>query len=388
MSANLFTFSAAADDDMATLMSGHGSLRIDGTPLRDMLLMRLQGSAEDLDDIEGSFPNGIEGRVLRGKDHLIVLMPMPGSVAEILDHIEEGAYLLPPLLWEQGRLTFRILAFGEIRSGTKPATVLESRTVLRGDRLEEELLASGLLLPSLTRRQGESLLAALESGYYDSPRRASGAEVAKGMGIARSTFEEHLRSAEAQLIKAMSPVVRMRLQEKELGLEAVGPEAVQLFASFSKDLGLYVSMSVRGDKVTRVDLTEEPPEDVSGDAHPYLSRVLELIATGRGDLGDIPLDMEVTPFERQVLEALRTVPPGEVVTYGQIARLIGRPQASRAVGHACAVNPAIVLVPCHRVVPAAGGLGNYSGGGGPSTKRWLLEREGALPKVEKRSRKD
>jgi methylated-DNA-[protein]-cysteine S-methyltransferase len=54
----------------------------------------------------------------------------------------------------------------------------------------------------------------------------------------------------------------------------------------------------------------------------------------------------------------------------------------RAVGNACAKNPAIVVVPCHRVVPSSGGIGNYSGAGGPMTKIKLLEKEGALKKVK------
>ena len=51
-------------------------------------------------------------------------------------------------------------------------------------------------------------------------------------------------------------------------------------------------------------------------------------------------------------------------------------------GNVCAKNPAFLVVPCHRVVPSAGGVGNYGGAGGPATKRKLLEKEGALPKVE------
>ncbi|TLZ67842.1 MAG: MGMT family protein, partial [Methanobacteriota archaeon] len=70
-------------------------------------------------------------------------------------------------------------------------------------------------------------------------------------------------------------------------------------------------------------------------------------------------------------------PPGQVITYGEIARRLGRPGASRAVGTACARNPAVIVIPCHRVVPKAGGLGEYSSEGGPETKRKLLQREGA-----------
>src|SRR5207245_11372333 len=92
---------------------------------------------------------------------------------------------------------------------------------------------------------------------------------------------------------------------------------------------------------------------------------------------DIPLSLEVAPFEREGLDFLRASPPGATVTYGEIARRLGRPGASRAVGTACARNPVVIVIPCHRVVPKSGGLGNYSSEGGPETKRKLLEREGA-----------
>jgi len=165
------------------------------------------------------------------------------------------------------------------------------------------------------------------------------------------------------------------------------PGSIQHYAGFSKEIGLFVTMRVREGKILSVGLTEEPPEDASTGGHPFLSRILEHIATGKDDMRDMPLDLDVTPFERQVLEALRDIPPGEVATYGDIARKIGRPRAYRAVGRACAINPAIVVVPCHRVVPSSGGLGNYSGAGGTSTKRRLLDREGALQDLNERSSK-
>ena len=91
---------------------------------------------------------------------------------------------------------------------------------------------------------------------------------------------------------------------------------------------------------------------------------------------DIPLDFQVTPFERDVLEQLRKIPPGEVVTYGEIAKRLGKAKASRAVGTACAKNPFTIVVPCHRVVPASGGVGNYTSAGGPEAKIELLTRGG------------
>ncbi len=84
-----------------------------------------------------------------------------------------------------------------------------------------------------------------------------------------------------------------------------------------------------------------------------------------------------TPFQRRVLQAASRIPWGEVWTYGQVARAIGKPQASRAVGQALGRNPVPIVVPCHRVVASDGGLGGYSGGGGLESKKWLLRLEKA-----------
>jgi len=84
-----------------------------------------------------------------------------------------------------------------------------------------------------------------------------------------------------------------------------------------------------------------------------------------------------TPFQRSVYEALLKIPRGQVRTYGQIARAIGRPRAARAVGQALKRNRWAPAIPCHRVV-ASGGLGGYSARGGTARKRRLLQQEGAL----------
>jgi methylated-DNA-[protein]-cysteine S-methyltransferase len=80
-----------------------------------------------------------------------------------------------------------------------------------------------------------------------------------------------------------------------------------------------------------------------------------------------------TPFQQQVWSALRTIPPGTVTTYGELAKRVGRPSAYRAVGMANAVNPIAIVIPCHRLVGADGTLTGYAGG--LERKRWLLEHE-------------
>lgn len=88
---------------------------------------------------------------------------------------------------------------------------------------------------------------------------------------------------------------------------------------------------------------------------------------------DIPLDLGGTPFQQAVWAELRRIPYGETVSYGEIARRIGRPKAVRAVGGANHRNPVAIIVPCHRVIGSDGRLVGY--GGGLELKERLLEHE-------------
>jgi methylated-DNA-[protein]-cysteine S-methyltransferase len=124
-----------------------------------------------------------------------------------------------------------------------------------------------------------------------------------------------------------------------------------------------------------------PPEDTFGPRVavtdvPLLTRTADqLAAYFAGDLRDFDLDMSTsgTPFQRRVWTALRDIPYGETVTYGELAAAVGQPTASRAVGLANGRNPLSIVVPCHRVVGANGSMTGY--GGGIERKRWLLDFE-------------
>lgn len=83
-----------------------------------------------------------------------------------------------------------------------------------------------------------------------------------------------------------------------------------------------------------------------------------------------------TPFQKRVWHALCDIKKGEVMTYAQLAKKIGKPRAIRAVANAVGANPLAPHVPCHRVVRSDGMLGGYSGAGGVKTKRALLKKEG------------
>ncbi|MGM1060106.1 methylated-DNA--[protein]-cysteine S-methyltransferase [Saccharothrix sp. Mg75] len=126
-----------------------------------------------------------------------------------------------------------------------------------------------------------------------------------------------------------------------------------------------------------VEQRHRPPQESFGevDASPFddVVRQLDEYFAGRRTDFDLPLNLAGTEFQRTVWTALRTIPYGETVSYGELAALLGRPSASRAVGLANGKNPVGVIVPCHRVVGSTGGLTGY--GGGLDRKRFLLDFE-------------
>jgi methylated-DNA-[protein]-cysteine S-methyltransferase len=92
-------------------------------------------------------------------------------------------------------------------------------------------------------------------------------------------------------------------------------------------------------------------------------------------LSALPIDLGGSEFQRAVWNALRAVPAGETVSYGALARAIGKPHAARAVGAACGANPVWLVVPCHRAIGSDGHLVGYAAG--LERKGWLLAHERA-----------
>ena len=105
-------------------------------------------------------------------------------------------------------------------------------------------------------------------------------------------------------------------------------------------------------------------------------QLTEYFAGTRQDF-TLPLAPAGSPFRLRVWAAMQSIPYGETMSYGALARALGT--APRAVGGACGANPIPLVIPCHRVVGADGALGGFSGGAGCDTKRHLLALEGALP---------
>ena len=88
------------------------------------------------------------------------------------------------------------------------------------------------------------------------------------------------------------------------------------------------------------------------------------------------MDLKGTEFQIKVWKELSKIPKGEVRTYKQIAKSIGKPRSSRAVANACAKNPYPIVIPCHRVIRSDGLIGGYRGHGGIKRKKELLQKEG------------
>lgn len=141
--------------------------------------------------------------------------------------------------------------------------------------------------------------------------------------------------------------------------------------------GIYFPTSRHGPPP--LDGSEWSPDDGSGSAAEILAltcrQLGEYFARTRTRF-EIPLSPAGTQFEQRVWASLQAIPYGTTLSYGALARQLGDPRATRAVGAANGKNPIPIVVPCHRVVGAHGELTGF--GGGIDRKRWLLEHERAL----------
>lgn len=106
------------------------------------------------------------------------------------------------------------------------------------------------------------------------------------------------------------------------------------------------------------------------------ARAISAYLNGKVGTLRVPVDMQLIAgaFDRLVLTRLYKIRAGQTVSYGELAKMVGSPGAARAVGGAMRRNPIPIVLPCHRVLPQSGGLGNYTGG--VNKKSWLLAREG------------
>ena len=165
------------------------------------------------------------------------------------------------------------------------------------------------------------------------------------------------------------------------------------FALFETALGTGViawnAAGVRGtampgpdDATQRAYIARRHPQAVetapSGEVTEAIEGVQTLLTTGRAELDHIRLDLADTPpLHQRVYDIARAIPPGETLTYGDIARRLGNVNLAREVGQALGKNPIPIIVPCHRILAANGATGGFSAPGGVDTKLKLLTIERA-----------
>lgn len=189
------------------------------------------------------------------------------------------------------------------------------------------------------------------------------------------SIEERLR---AGLPSGPSEAVVRRFREGAEGLVDVR------YATVDSPVGpLLVAASGKG--LVRIDYRgEDALEEVASDVSPRIlrgtvdreRRELEEYFDGRRRAFEVSVDWSVVRgFTRKVLRQTARLGYGETASYGEVARRAGSPRAARAAGNALGSNPVAIVVPCHRVLHAGGGLGGY--GGGLDRKRFLLSLEGA-----------
>jgi methylated-DNA-[protein]-cysteine S-methyltransferase len=124
-------------------------------------------------------------------------------------------------------------------------------------------------------------------------------------------------------------------------------------------------------------LKSDPPSSIAG----TVERIRTHLHGKTQDFSDIIVDIAgLGSFTQQVLTACRNIPAGRTMSYSELARMIHRPKAARAVGQALAKNPIPLIIPCHRVLTLDGRAGGFSAPGGVETKKWILAKEGVTVK--------
>lgn len=206
-------------------------------------------------------------------------------------------------------------------------------------------------------REGSSVTSALyDSGFNSSSRLYE--QAANELGMTPATYSRAGKGMQIRYTIVDSPLGRLLVARTERGVCSV--------AMGERDSQLV--------KVLREEFSEAEIEHDEKALQETVRVVLNHLNTKEPHL-DLPLDIRATAFQRQVWEKLRLIPYGETLSYGDVAKLLGKPGAVRAVGRACATNPVALVIPCHRVVREDRSLGGY---------RWGLERKQKLLDQEKR----
>jgi AraC family transcriptional regulator of adaptative response/methylated-DNA-[protein]-cysteine methyltransferase len=200
-------------------------------------------------------------------------------------------------------------------------------------------------------REGEPVTQALyDSGFNSSSRLYEHAP--EELGMTPATYGRGGRGININYTIAASPLGQLLVAVTERGVCAVRMGDTD--AELEKDLRTeFPAATIRRDDAS----LREP-----------VAKILNHLSNKKPQL-DLPLDIRSTAFQRQVWEKLRAIPYGQTLSYGEVAKSLGKPGAVRAVGRACATNPVALVIPCHRVVREDQSLGGY---------RWGLDRKQKL----------
>jgi AraC family transcriptional regulator of adaptative response/methylated-DNA-[protein]-cysteine methyltransferase len=216
------------------------------------------------------------------------------------------------------------------------------------------------------RRGGDVTAAMFDAGYGSSSRFYERA--APKLGMSPSTYRKGGEGLRIGYAIVDSPLGRLLVAASDRGVCSV-----TFAAGAASDATLVGALKEEYSAATL--------EADAGSLAKWTEAILEHLH-GRQPRLDLPLDIQATAFQWQVWQALTAIPYGETRTYGEVARAIGKPAAVRAVARACAANPVALAIPCHRVVPAAGGTGGYRWGA--ARKKTLLSGESRKSKVASR----
>ncbi|MGO3344421.1 MAG: methylated-DNA--[protein]-cysteine S-methyltransferase [Marinomonas sp.] len=156
-------------------------------------------------------------------------------------------------------------------------------------------------------------------------------------------------------------------------LMAATKEGVCAVSLGEESSALIVELTGQFIKTTLVDIDELSNDKETAIWCVWFDMVIEQIESSNNEISDLPLDIQGTDFQQLVWRALFAIPAGEIRTYSDIAAILDKPNAVRAVATACAANKIAVLIPCHRVVRKGGSLAGYRWG--LARKKVLLDRE-------------
>lgn len=211
-------------------------------------------------------------------------------------------------------------------------------------------------------RHGADLTSAAYNAGYGSPSRIY-ENAAQQLGMTPATYRKGGAGAEIRYALTPSPLGQLLLAATPTGICAVklGDTPETLIAELHAEF-------------PAAQITPAPPDRPSDHLSQWLAAILEYLDGRRPNLSLLPLDVQATAFQWRVWRRLQAIPPGETRTYRQLAAELNQPNASRAVGRACATNPVAPIIPCHRALRTDGHLAGY---------RWGLHRKQALLDLER-----